>query len=80
MDLLREWSEIRIIILTIIVVLFMRFLNGGFAELFHRVGCWVQPSWDHLTVSRFRVREKGEMEASVIEGQQVCSNINTDEE
>jgi len=42
MDLLREWSEIRIIILSAIVIIIMRFFNGGLMELFKRAKQWVQ--------------------------------------
>jgi len=42
MELLREWSEIRIIILTAIVIIIMRFFNGGLMEFFKRVSQWVQ--------------------------------------
>jgi branched-chain amino acid transport system permease protein len=41
-DLLREWSEIRIVILSAIVIIIMRFFNGGLMELFKRAKQRVQ--------------------------------------
>jgi branched-chain amino acid transport system permease protein len=43
LELLREQSEIRIVILSILVILIMRFFNGGLMELVHRL-----PRWLHL--------------------------------
>jgi branched-chain amino acid transport system permease protein len=40
MELLREQSEIRIIILSALVIIIMRFLNGGLMELVRRVKNW----------------------------------------
>ncbi len=40
MELLREWSEIRIVILSAIVIIIMRFFNGGFMEFFKRAKGW----------------------------------------
>jgi hypothetical protein len=37
MELLREQSEIRIIILSALVIIIMRFFNGGLMELVRRV-------------------------------------------
>jgi branched-chain amino acid transport system permease protein len=45
MELLRQWSEVRIVILAAIVILVMRFFNGGLAEIFRRV------------LRRFRLKE-----------------------
>ena len=36
MELFRQWSEIRIVILSAVVILIMRFFNGGLMELFKR--------------------------------------------
>lgn len=41
-DLLREWSEIRIVVLSAIVIIIMRFFNGGLMELFKRAKQRVQ--------------------------------------
>jgi branched-chain amino acid transport system permease protein len=43
LELLREQSEIRIVILSLLVILIMRFFNGGFMELVHHL-----PRWLHL--------------------------------
>ncbi len=40
MELLREQSEIRIIILSALVILIMRFFNGGLMELVRRIRRW----------------------------------------
>jgi ABC-type branched-subunit amino acid transport system permease subunit len=40
MELLREQSEIRIIILSALVIIIMRFFNGGLMELVRRVQKW----------------------------------------
>lgn len=40
MEVLREWSEIRILILSAIVIVIMRFFNGGLMELFKRAKGW----------------------------------------
>ena len=40
MELLREQSEIRIIILSALVIIIMRFFNGGLMELVRRVKKW----------------------------------------
>ena len=42
MELLREQSEFRIVILAAIVILIMRFFNGGLMELFRRVKKWIR--------------------------------------
>lgn len=42
MEILREYSEIRIVILTAVVILIMRFFNGGLMELFRRVKKLIQ--------------------------------------
>jgi len=42
MELLREQSEIRIIILSALVIIIMRFFNGGLMELFRRVKKWLE--------------------------------------
>lgn len=42
MEILREYSEIRIVILTAVVILIMRFFNGGLMELFRRVKKWIR--------------------------------------
>jgi branched-chain amino acid transport system permease protein len=42
MEFLREWAEIRIVILSAIVILVMRFFNGGLMEFLKRVRGWVQ--------------------------------------
>lgn len=42
MELLREHSEIRILILTVIVILIMRFFNGGLIEFLRRVKFWTR--------------------------------------
>lgn len=42
MELLRQWSEIRIIILSVAVIFIMRFFNGGLGELSKRLNQWVQ--------------------------------------
>jgi branched-chain amino acid transport system permease protein len=41
MELLREQSEIRIIILSALVIIIMRFFNGGLMELVRRVQKWL---------------------------------------
>jgi len=41
MELLREWSEIRIIILSVAVIVIMRFFNGGLIELFKQARKWI---------------------------------------
>ena len=41
MELLREQSEIRIIILSALVIIIMRFFNGGLMELARRVKNWL---------------------------------------
>jgi ABC-type branched-subunit amino acid transport system permease subunit len=43
LELLREQSEIRIIILSALVIVVMRFFNGGLMEVFRRL-----PRWLHL--------------------------------
>jgi branched-chain amino acid transport system permease protein len=43
LELLREQSEIRIVILSLLVILIMRFFNGGLMELVHHL-----PRWLHL--------------------------------
>jgi len=43
LEMLRAQSEIRIVILSILVILVMRFFNGGLMELVHRL-----PRWLHL--------------------------------
>jgi branched-chain amino acid transport system permease protein len=40
MELLREQSEIRIILLSALVILIMRFFNGGLMELVRRIRKW----------------------------------------
>ena len=40
MELLREQSEIRIIILSALVIIIMRFFNGGLMELVRRGRKW----------------------------------------
>jgi hypothetical protein len=40
MELLREQSEIRIIILSALVIIIMRFFNGGMMEFVRRVRKW----------------------------------------
>lgn len=42
MELLREWSEIRMVILAAIVIIIMRFFNGGLMEFFKQATQWVQ--------------------------------------
>jgi branched-chain amino acid transport system permease protein len=42
MELLREWSEIRILLLAAIVIFIMRFFNGGLMELLRRLSGWIQ--------------------------------------
>ncbi len=42
MELLRAQSEFRIVILTAIVILIMRFFNGGLMELFRRLKKWIR--------------------------------------
>ena len=42
MELLREWAEIRIVILSAIVILIMRFFNGGLMEFLKRARGWVR--------------------------------------
>jgi branched-chain amino acid transport system permease protein len=42
MEVLREWSEIRIVILCTIVILTMRLCNGGLIELFRRSKLWIK--------------------------------------
>ena len=42
MEFLREWAEIRIVILSAIVILVMRFFNGGLMEFLRRARGWVQ--------------------------------------
>jgi branched-chain amino acid transport system permease protein len=52
MELLREQSEIRIIILSALVIIVMRFFNGGLMELVRRVRSWVGK--DKEAVSAFQ--------------------------
>ena len=42
MEFLREWAQIRIVILSAIVILVMRFFNGGLMEFLRRARGWVQ--------------------------------------
>lgn len=42
LEFLREWSEYRIILLAIIVIIIMRFFNGGLMELFKQTNKWVR--------------------------------------
>jgi len=58
MEVLREWSEIRIIILTAIVIIIMRFFNGGFMEFFKRGKQWVQQKEVREPVSAYEKIEQ----------------------
>jgi len=59
MELLREWSEIRIVILSAIVIIIMRFFNGGLMELLKRANQLVQRKWVNKAVSAYpQTREK----------------------
>ncbi len=42
MELLRKWSEYRIILLATIVIIIMRFFNGGLMELFKQTNKWIR--------------------------------------
>jgi branched-chain amino acid transport system permease protein len=42
MEFLREWSEIRILLLAAVVIVIMRFFNGGLVEFLRRLGRWFQ--------------------------------------
>lgn len=42
MELLRKWSEYRMILLATIVIIIMRFFNGGLMELFKRTNKWIR--------------------------------------
>jgi hypothetical protein len=52
MEFLREQSEIRIIILSALVIIIMRFFNGGLMELVRRIRKWI--SKEHEPVSAFQ--------------------------
>ncbi len=54
MELLREWSEYRIIILAAIVIIIMRFFNGGLMELFKRANQWVQQKRSREPISAYQ--------------------------
>ena len=53
MELLRQWSEIRIVILSAIVIIIMRFFNGGLMELFKRANRLAQKKWVSKPVSAY---------------------------
>ena len=53
MELLRQWSEIRIVILSAIVIIIMRFFNGGLMELFKRANRLAQQKWVSKPVSAY---------------------------
>jgi len=52
MELLREQSEIRIIILSALVIIIMRFFNGGLMELVRRVRKWFGKEKEPVSVYR----------------------------
>ena len=58
MELLREQSEIRIVILSAIVIIIMRFFNGGLMELFRRANTWVQQRRGREPVSAYAERDE----------------------
>jgi len=49
MELLREQSEIRIIILSALVIIVMRFFNGGLMELFRRIRRWIGREYEPVS-------------------------------
>jgi ABC-type uncharacterized transport system permease subunit len=52
MELLREQSEIRIIILSALVIIIMRFFNGGLMELVRRVRKWFDKEKEPVSAYR----------------------------
>jgi len=59
MELLREWSEFRIILLAAIVIIIMRFFNGGLMELSKRANQWVQQKRSREPISAYQQIKEG---------------------
>jgi len=58
MELLREYSEIRIVILSAIVIIIMRFFSGGLMEFFRRSRKWISKNRNR-PVSAYQEPEHG---------------------